>query len=77
MVLVFIVRVEILELGDGIGDLVLFRWSKEDATINIDNEYDIIVVEYTIINQGLEQVDLPQFLNEVLIPHMACLFLSI
>ncbi len=77
MVLVFIVRVEILELGDGIGDLVLFRWSKEDATINIDNEYDIIVIEYTIINQGLEQVDLPQFLNEVLIPHMACLFLSI
>ncbi len=76
MALVFDVKVKILEFGDGIGDL-LFRWSEEDAIVDVDNEYDIVSIKYTIVNQGLGEVDLPQFLNEVLIPHAARLFLSI
>ncbi len=76
MALVFDIEVKILEFGDGVGDL-LFRWSKEDAIIDVDNEYDVVLIKYTIINQGLGEVDLPQFLNEVLVPHAARLFLSI
>ncbi len=76
MALVFDVEVKILEFGDGVGDF-LFRWSKEDAIVNVDNEYDVVSIKYTIVNQGLGEVDLPQFLNEVLVPHAARLFLSI
>ncbi len=38
MALVFDVKVKILEFGDGVVDL-LFRWSEEDAIVNVDNEY--------------------------------------
>jgi hypothetical protein len=76
MALVFDVEVKILEIGDGVGDL-LFRWSEEDAIVDVDNEYDVVLIKYTIINQGLGKVDLPQFLNEVLVPHAAHFFLSI
>ncbi len=76
MALVFDVEVKILEFGDGVGNL-LFRWSEEDAIVHVDNEYDIVLIKYTIVNQGLGEVDLPQFLSKVLVPHAARLFLSI
>jgi hypothetical protein len=45
--------------------------SKEDAIVDVDNEYDVILIKYTILNQGLGEVFLPQFLNKVLVPHTA------
>ncbi len=51
MALVFNVKVKILEFGDGIGDL-LFRWSEEDAIVNVDNQYDVVLIKYAQLRRA-------------------------
>jgi hypothetical protein len=76
MALILDVQLEIPHLVDDTGQLLVGQ-AQEDAIIDVDNEYDVVLIKYTIVNQGLGEVDLPQFLNEVLVPHAARLFLSI
>ncbi len=76
MALILNVQLEIPHLVDDTGQL-LARQAQEDAIVDVDNEYDITTIENSVINERLLEVDLLQFVNQITIPNLPSLFLTI
>ncbi len=76
MALILYVQLKVPHLVDDTRQLLVGR-AQEDAIINIDNKYDIISIENTLIDERLLEVDLFQFVDQITIPNSSSLFLTI
>ena len=76
MAFILHVQLKISHLVDDTRQLLVGQ-AQTDAIIDIDNKYDITMIENTFIDERLFEVDLLQFVDQITIPNLSSLFLTI
>ena len=76
MALILDVQLKIPHLVDDTRQLLIGQ-AQDDASVDIDNKYDITTIENTFIDERLLEVDLLQFVDQITIPNSSSLFLTI